>query len=1701
MVDGTSPASSGPAGSHFEGQVGAFYLLSLLVGAEPRGLPGTIIDRVSFQRAAEGYPLDDVIVHAHDSLGKSAILEIQVKRGITFAPADVVFRSVVGQIAEVSRKPEFLNSRYELGIAISRTSKKIDGAYQDVLTWARQLGDATTFVNRINRPGSAQQSMRDFVNTFRTHLREAEAEHDDATVWQLLRRLQIFVFDFTARGSASEELAKERAVRALHPEDAPRAAGLWAELTELAIKIASSGGDRARDGLIADLAQKSFRLSGQRHNLTARLALAEASRHTLADMNDRVCGVTLTRHEHVASVHDALDSGRYVEIRGDAGVGKSGVMKHFAEQISAEAEVIVLSPSRIVPKGWLAMRAVLGFDGIAHDVLSELAGSGSGVIFVDSLDFYGEEERLTVIDLIREAARIPGMSVIATARRDFGVAEASWLPADALDQLGRAKPVIVGELSDAETDELRNAAPQLIPLLADNHPARPVARNLFRLSRLAAGPSDGPMPRTEVEMAEQWWQTADGARDETHRDRTRVLTELARQALSRVEQLSVRDLPAAAVDALVISETLRDLRNDRVSFRHDVLREWAIANLLFYDPEAREKLPLARNAPADLARGTELAARMAIERADAERWHSFFGILRREAVNESWSRAALLALVRSEIATETLEKASAYLLAGRGVLLRDLIRIVMAVESEPAAKRFAAAGIDLQFIPAGLTVPNWPTWLPLIIWLLKLGANLPASAIPDVVDLYSAWAMGFLGKDATTPYLVPWFHRWLMEIETGREGVRFEDQRRPFNGELTPEQIGKLATDLRTNFLAFSNHTPKLAADYLRSLRRRRYNDEALNGIIKFRGALAQAAPKELSELTLEYLMRQENDEDGPFREPFGHRDLDFVPASPAQGPFFELLLHAPEQGLSLIRQLVDHAISFMSGGQNFGVNAIRMAMPDGSERVFPWYESYSWSRDLGAGPSAIASALMALEAWAHNRVDAGESIDKVLADVIGRENAPAAYLLVAVDLLLSHWPKSRKVAIPFLASPELLCLDRERLVADNMRVPDIFVLNSLQREPVGLATLDSLKARPSRRHSLDELLTEYPLDESKEDRDLLAELLRRAVSRLGPAKKESTLRDPDFMVIHALNLIDPINWQKRTVQGKDGPVEGWEYVAPVTESEHLKPLQDAARERQVNAGMQSQITIALNKPGQPLQFVAAVVAWAQWVVHQPCEGETEQWIRDKAIVTAAMIAARDGDADLLATHAAWARDILKRGLKAKNDPVHRTRSGLQFNPIAIAFVGIVFLMKNSAGAEDIRTILETAGDDNPAAAQGLSTVAAVLADIDERLPRAVLRCAFAACVQPHRSWDRPEEEYLARCETHRREVEAVVAAELAWLSGMPEEPEWPQFELRPAHPRHCSSVVNRRAQRQGENVNPELYTDHQAAALWLGNTANIFDVVKRPWLRDIVRAYSRWTNVANGSELDEGDDADHRPTEWNNAYFNLLAHCLPGLPREQMHEIALAPICGLPDEAFLDVMTVLLRSVDAVYFDERGLQGIEAVHIRSVLAEKLMKTRDWEWQRRNHSKSISMNLAPALAVLLFNDYGRFQPSKCYLNAKGIDRLDPFLPLLQQIAETGPFLFLAIFLLNLLEVSPRPTHLPLIVAAGKGWLASNPDDRVFWIDHSVGRRLCSVMEAVFTLDPKLFGTDQPLRNDIDSLLSGLVRLGVPEAHALENSVR
>jgi hypothetical protein len=1683
----------------------------MLANSQPRGLPGTTIDRIEFQRADDGFPLDDVILHAHENTtGSTATLQIQVKRTIAFSPSDAVFKNVVGQIAEAIKKPDFWTGRNELAIATSRTSRKIDGAYQDVLKWARQLGSAQSFFTRLSRSGAGNEDMRTFVGTLRDRLREASAPHDDETVWKLLGRLQILVFDYTANGSATEELSLERAVSVLPPEDAAKASTLWSVLTDLAEEVAADGGDRDRARLAADLANRSIRVAGDRRLADVRSAVAEASTQALADMDDRIGAASLARTERVEAVYDALDHGRYVEIRGDAGVGKSGVLRQFAELLEAEARVVVLSPGRIPPRGWAAMQSQLGFNGTARELLGDLASDGGAALFIDNLDSFSDDERKTVNDLVRAAANLPGISVVATARRNFGVGERSWLDADAVKALSPAAPVVIEELSEAEVAELSEAEPSLAVILADSHPERrEVVRNLYRLSRLAARPSSSPTPTTELDMAEQWWNSADGGRDNGYRERARLLRALAEMALGGGFVFDVENQAPAPINALVKSETLRDLGNDRVSFRHDVLRQWAIGNLLAADESAFDKLPLDKPASAILARGVELAARFALEReSDGDRWAVLLDRLSKHGVHGSWRRAALLALVHSEAAGNLLDRVSVRLLDKDAALLRELIRTVMAVDVEPASQILVKLGVNVAQISPGIFVPTGASWVHLITWLLKLGTKVPAKALSDVAELYTNWMMGLFGQAPFTSNLSAWLYTCLVELEGG-ETPGTPPQ--TYSGQLGYREERELVDKLRSGFLLFSNKVPNLAADYLNRVRAREHARGIVSKIMKFRGTIAQAAPKELAALTAKGLIAEQKEEQASYRlraleKPFQVLDYEFSPAAPTQGPFLDLLTHAPAEGLALIRKLVDHAIRFWFCGRDPGDDGFLVPFDDG-ERFFPWTGTYRWSR--GENNSfALGSALMSLEAWAHQRIEDGDNFDAVLNDVLGPPGTSAAFVLIAVDLILSHWPKSQDAAVPFLGCPKLVSLDRTRQAQDQIVFPDFFGGSASGKEPIGTATRNSLKQRPSRSVPLERLVGFYGSLGPEELREKLERLLQSASQRLGGPEATSSFADPRFMAQHELNLIDPKNWREREAQQADGTtVRGREYVAPEQEAKHLAALTAGAASRLEAANVRSALLLAIDDPSRSSAIVASQgVAWANEERSRRKEDDDtdEIFVNAEGVRAAALVAIRDGSDELRREHGAWAERVLIDALSAPDDAAHRVRGGLKFNPVATAFVGIAELYRRDPNPERLRTLLEIAAREGPAGAHGFAIAAAGLANMDERIPRAIMRCALTAAVKPVKHWDITGEEAEQRDTQYAAQNAKAVEDELAWLNDSSAEPAWPHFEAEGTRPvqggwravRIGDAPRELEVETEQQDARPETYVDEQAAALWIGAIRSLLDdVSKRPWLRELASAYTDFSANLNGHGLGPDQELSRMPSEWNAIYYPVLACTLIGLSETEIDKLALDRIMGLPDEPFFDVTPEFLRAVDAIYFNDHLLET-EAPLIRQRFIDRLKDTAAWRRLVGTQSSSIEMHLGPAVGTIFFNDHVLRQTST-YLTPKAIERIGPFLPQLIDLLTSGPSYFVALVTMDLLEASPQPSLLPMLVAAAKAWLSCYPDDTTLWVENGIGRRVCAWIDHVRQSSPEALSTDKPDRQKIDLILAGLVRLGVAEARQLE----
>ncbi|MCK9543767.1 MAG: AAA family ATPase, partial [Novosphingobium sp.] len=957
---GSSPAGRGGAGFYVEGELGAYYLLAMLTGSEARGLPGARIEKIQFQGVDAGYALDDIVIHGQARAG-TTVLEIQSKRTVTFAPKDGVFQDVCEQIARVKPTAGVAEARHLLAVATQRTSARISGAYQDLLMWARSAESGSAFFARLERDGVASQPMRDFAATFRANLVTHGVADDDAAIWALLKRFQILEFDFESTAPLARIHAFALARGALAPGEGARAEALWANLIEIALAAAKVGEVVGLTQLRGTLQQRGFELAGNRDFASVRAKLEEISRLALADIGTNVAGIHISRTGYVEAIDTARDGARLVEIRGGPGVGKSSVFRQLAERVAREARVIVLDPIGTPDGGAIAFAQQLAIPATVQDFLTDLAASGGGILFIDNLDMFTTAgKRRTVNDLLRMVSGIPGFTVIATARSDFGREGDSWLAADAVAALGPAHRVEVTELDDAEIALLRAQAPELQALLAPGHPAAGVARNLYRLSRLLAVPDTATI-RSEAALAAHWWNSGDGVKVTHVRSAQRLFAALADAALAGEDSIVVaEDSPARA--HLLAALSLRETRRDHLAFYHDVLRDWAVGMRLHEDPGRVPQLDLTRPASPRLSRGIELAGRLAIERdASGQQWLALLAALSPRDAHGSWRRHALMAILRSEHAAKLLDRHAGLLLRHGGALLAELTKAIVAADTISAAELFAGVpipGMDTTAIGKSIRTAASPSAPSLLAWCVDHADQIPIQGLPAVVWLTEILLPLALFSSSLSRGAASMLFGWLMQLDLRDHAVTIPSD--DTTDRLDSDSRSRLIEDLRSTALLLAASAPEATKAYLAALSGETDRRKA-KAVLPFSQTLARVAPAELAALVEASLVEPpQRKHRGVMRDrSFSFADTDYMPPSPAQPPFLHLLQAAPSEGLGLIRRLTEVAIAYHAQGAEPGDDGFNLAFDDG-DRFFPWVQSYFWSRGQG-NDYAVASGLMAL--------------------------------------------------------------------------------------------------------------------------------------------------------------------------------------------------------------------------------------------------------------------------------------------------------------------------------------------------------------------------------------------------------------------------------------------------------------------------------------------------------------------------------------------------------------------------------------------------------------------------------------------------------------------------------------------------------------------------------------------------------------------
>jgi shikimate kinase len=470
----TSPYTTGGGGTHLEARVAASCLAAILCEAPIRGLPGEFATCVKSQRAAFGDALDDIIVDGVRSNGRATQLHLQVKNKLTFTENDDEWVEVLKRAYDTFSKTGFDSTYQRIGVGLGTYNTRVEQHYQSVFNWAEHSTDARHFFERIEQGDYSHQDKRSFVATVKAVLGEytGRALTGDE-LWRFLKAFVIVHYDFQSATSSRDEASViDRLNGVLPTERRDQAKGIWDHLIAKAGEVIPAGGGATRTTLIEALKRNGFAIGPAPSFWKDIQALQRESRRALDDIKSHIHDLRLHRANAYQHVRGALtDGGRFIQIDGEPGTGKSALLKEIAEECEHAGPVLVLKDTRIHPKGWAAHAHVFGVSDDMPALLREFACAGEAILFIDGIDKITDPAvQLTVNDVLKAIANDDGLTawrVLVTIREQNLKHLETWLDPDTLKKLP-LRTVAVKALDDAELNLVAKSFPRLRPLLSQS---------------------------------------------------------------------------------------------------------------------------------------------------------------------------------------------------------------------------------------------------------------------------------------------------------------------------------------------------------------------------------------------------------------------------------------------------------------------------------------------------------------------------------------------------------------------------------------------------------------------------------------------------------------------------------------------------------------------------------------------------------------------------------------------------------------------------------------------------------------------------------------------------------------------------------------------------------------------------------------------------------------------------------------------------------------------------------------------------------------------------------------------------------------------------------------------------------------------------------------------------------------------------------
>lgn len=1041
-----SSLATGNAGGNYEQHVGAACLSTLLTGGMALFSADATLTEVHLQVRHQRFQTDDLLLVAEDPQGTVHRILIQAKRTFSLAASDEECVKTLCAAWDDFTSPERFNAAHDrLALITGHAPSTFTKGMRTLLDTARATLNADEFARRRVQKSYISSAARKCHNTVAGILRKHVGEKaTDERLWAFLRVWDFAVLDFLSPSSIHESLLKNALTAASIQGRAATATETWNSL----LALVGEGAGHARSFTWASLPDelKNRYREPELAEREATGALREASDVVRKGVCDKLAStVSLPRHGVISDGVAQLNDVDALLITGPAGCGKSVIAAKIYDALTSSGLALAFRADTLATPHLATSATHVGIQ--LRSLRRVFALHPRKVLWIESGERLFEKaahERAAFADLLQLLSQEGGWKIVITCRDHTAdkLRSTFFESKDVRSGVLTVPPLVDSELEAAVTELSALRVPLRVPAL------REILRNPFYL-KLAAQMSwteDAPLTVSHRAFRKKAWdevvcRTAEGTAGHAM-ERDRAMVEVAlRRARALTPYVDTHGLPASAVEALCRDALLAPDPNDptaRAAPAHDLYEDWGLLQWVSRQIEQTGGV----TAEFFEGLGTYPAMRRCfrlwlIEQLDgsfADAQDHVFAVMNNAALPAHWREEVLVAVLQSASAPALLNQLAARLVGDRELLRRTVHLLRVSCRSLPDG------GSDQSALEPNALVPSGRAWDVMPGIILKASQGLLVSDLFWLLTFLEDWARG-AGAQPDPPAAMDVAHLCNLLLGNLRH---IPDSYR----DTYVESVLRVMLSIPRATDAALRETVKTAfAADPRDRTKRKILDliwSHFSGVV-----LARELP-DLSLQVIEHHLRLNQSEhladesnqyqgmDSGDYAAFGLQHLsrydDHRPASAWQGPFLNLLTHHPERGLALLARFINRCCAAYaeSGQRYYRCRQIPIVLENGTE-CQQWANNQLWClyRATIVGPTALASALMALEAWLLQKGERGDADLRQVFTGLLRETNNVAITAVLVSVALAYPQVIGEAAMPLLWQLDFFKAEHERFMHD----------------------------------------------------------------------------------------------------------------------------------------------------------------------------------------------------------------------------------------------------------------------------------------------------------------------------------------------------------------------------------------------------------------------------------------------------------------------------------------------------------------------------------------------------------------------------------------------------------------------------------------------------------------------------------------------